>query len=119
MANIDDMDEIKIIRNKSGDSSDSEEIELDDSFFKKVHEKLAMIGTVIINTYSEESQETGESFIEALKWLKEIKSVYQRVGLDNPMISVKERDGMLNLIKYLEGKLRRRLNATDDNVVNY
>ncbi len=77
---------------------------------------LSAIGKQLADTYSEQNQEAGTGFVESLRNLEEVEESLR--DLPESVLSISQKDGLAELIKYLQGKLHRRAKAIDSNVVN-
>jgi hypothetical protein len=78
--------------------------------------EFATIGRSLAQTYSESNQETGEGFVESLKIIENMLVTLRDVSPEQ--LTLKERDGLVDLLKYLKVKLKRRMRAVDGNSVN-
>lgn len=83
-------------------------------FFKEMVLSFAEIGRQLAETYSEENQETAAGFVESLRVLETFMDKVR----NSEILTVSQKDGLLELIKYLQGKLHRRASAVDTNVMN-
>jgi hypothetical protein len=72
---------------------------------------LARVGLVLKETYSEESQETGDGFITALSDLQSLSSALRLGTVSESIAQASVKDGLLSLCTYLEGKIKKRLAA--------
>lgn len=82
-------------------------------------QKLSRIGAAIHDTYSEENQETGEGFVEALDEVSEMLNFLWTEAIPVDFLSIPQKAGMIQLLEYLEHKLQRRIRAVDKNDVNF
>ncbi len=78
--------------------------------------QFSTIGKSLAQTYSESNQETGRGFVESLKIIENMLVILRDVSPEQ--LSIKERDGLVDLLKYLRVKVKRRMRAVDGNSVN-
>jgi hypothetical protein len=77
---------------------------------------FAQIGTQLSETYSENNQETAQGFVQSLEAVEDM--LQQLLTKEATGLSIPERDGLIELLKYLRKKLQRRAGAVGQNVVN-
>ncbi len=100
-------------------SSDNSSNSINSIDYRELFSFFAELGRQLDQTYSEGNQETSEGFISGLDGLAKWEKIFQEMNLsEHNDISVVQRDGFLNFIKYLRVKLERRAGQADKSAVN-
>jgi len=80
--------------------------------------QLAEIGGILGATYSEDSQDTGNAFLEGLEIVEELKTSLNSLDNLHQDFNQREKDNLISLLDYFKSKLERRATAVGSNATN-